>query len=83
MEGSLSGRDVRIEGITTIGRATVNVLAMNDVSRVDLRKELLVPGRRPIGGSDAGIAPSRCHRTTFWHKLCIDPLARGRFIELR
>ena len=33
-------RGVRIEGITPIGRATVHVLAMNDLRRLELRSEL-------------------------------------------
>ena len=33
---------VRIAGITTTGRATVQVLAMNDARRLDLRLELLL-----------------------------------------
>ncbi len=33
---------VRIEGITAVGRATVQVLAMNDARRLELRAELLV-----------------------------------------
>lgn len=33
-------RGVRIMGITPVGRATVHVLAMNDVRRLELRSEL-------------------------------------------
>jgi hypothetical protein len=40
-------RGVRIEGITSIGRATVQVLAMNDARRLDLRKELVGRGDFP------------------------------------
>jgi hypothetical protein len=36
--------DVRIEGITATGRATVQVLAMNDARRLDIRRELLQRG---------------------------------------
>jgi hypothetical protein len=32
---------VRIQGITSAGRATVKVLAMNDPRRLELRSELL------------------------------------------
>ena len=39
--------DVRIEGTTPIGRATVNVLAMNDARRLDLRQELILRGEFP------------------------------------
>jgi hypothetical protein len=39
-------RNVRIEGATPAGRATVQVLAMNDVRRVELRAELLSRGER-------------------------------------
>jgi hypothetical protein len=35
----------RIEGVTPCGRATVRVLAMNDVRRLELRSELSVGGR--------------------------------------
>jgi hypothetical protein len=35
---------IRIEGITATGRATVQVLAMNDARRLDLRLELLARG---------------------------------------
>lgn len=34
-------QDTRIEGLTPIGRATVQVLAMNDARRLELRSELL------------------------------------------
>lgn len=34
-------RGIRIEGITALGRATVQVLAMNDARRLELRAELL------------------------------------------
>jgi hypothetical protein len=34
-------RGVRIMGITPTGRATVQVLAMNDARRLELRSELL------------------------------------------
>jgi hypothetical protein len=34
-------RGVRIMGITPTGRATVHLLAMNDVRRLELRSELL------------------------------------------
>ena len=37
-------RGVRIEGITPVGRATVDVLAMNDARRLELRSELLAHG---------------------------------------
>ncbi|MBK5290552.1 MAG: HNH endonuclease [Acidobacteriia bacterium] len=40
-------REVRIEGTTPIGRATVNALAMNDARRLDLRQELLLRGDLP------------------------------------
>jgi hypothetical protein len=40
-------RGVRIEGITATGRATVQVLAMNDTRRLDLRLELLMQGDFP------------------------------------
>ena len=39
--------EMRIEGTTPIGRATVNVLAMNDARRLDLRRELLLRGEFP------------------------------------
>jgi len=39
-------RDVRIEGSTPTGRATVQVLAMNDARRLELRVELLLRGER-------------------------------------
>ena len=35
-------RGTRIEGITAVGRATVQVLAMNDARRLSLRLEFLV-----------------------------------------
>jgi hypothetical protein len=35
---------VRIEGLSGIGRATVQVLAMNDARRLELRTELLASG---------------------------------------
>jgi hypothetical protein len=35
---------VRIEGRTAIGRATVHVLGINDVRRLELRSELLLRG---------------------------------------
>jgi hypothetical protein len=38
---------VRVEGITAAGRATVQVLAMNDARRLDLRLEFLVRGDFP------------------------------------
>jgi hypothetical protein len=38
-------RGPRIEGITPCGRATVRVLAMNDVRRLELRSELSVEDR--------------------------------------
>jgi hypothetical protein len=38
---------VRIVGITATGRATVQVLAMNDARRLDLRLEFLVRGDFP------------------------------------
>lgn len=41
----LSG--VQIEGTTASGRATVQVLAMNDSRRLDLRLELLARGDFP------------------------------------
>ena len=34
-------RDVKVEGHTPVGRATVQVLAMNDARRLELRSELL------------------------------------------
>ena len=37
----------RIEGATATGRATVQVLAMNDARRLDLRQELLMRGEFP------------------------------------
>jgi len=37
-------RSARIEGITSTGRATVQVLAMNDARRLELRQELLKGG---------------------------------------
>jgi hypothetical protein len=40
-------RIVRIEGTTSIARATVQVLAMNDARRLDLRQELLGRGEFP------------------------------------
>jgi hypothetical protein len=40
-------RAVQIEGITSVGRATVQVLAMNDARRLDLRQELLGRGEFP------------------------------------
>jgi hypothetical protein len=39
-------RNVRIEGVTPTGRATVQVLAMNDARRVELRTKLLSGGER-------------------------------------
>jgi hypothetical protein len=33
-------RSIRIEGITPVGRATVQVLAMNDARRLELRSQL-------------------------------------------
>ncbi|HYL78343.1 MAG TPA: HNH endonuclease [Bryobacteraceae bacterium] len=38
---------VRIEGITATGRTTVQVLAINDARRLELRTELLVQGNFP------------------------------------
>ncbi|HXP86264.1 MAG TPA: hypothetical protein VN841_16175 [Bryobacteraceae bacterium] len=38
---------LRIEGTTPFGRATVQVLGMNDARRLDLRKELLGRGDFP------------------------------------
>jgi len=38
-------RDLRIEGTTPTGRATVHVLAMNDNRRLDLRQDVVT--RRP------------------------------------
>ena len=35
---------MRIEGITAVGRATVQVLAMNEIRRLELRAELLARG---------------------------------------
>jgi len=35
---------VRLEGLTTTGRATVDVLAMNDARRLELRSELASGG---------------------------------------
>jgi hypothetical protein len=40
-------RGVYIEGITDIGRATVQVLAMNDARRLELRRELRKRGGSP------------------------------------
>ena len=37
-------RGARIEGNTPVGRATVNLLAMNDARRLDLRSDLLALG---------------------------------------
>ncbi|SRR5229473_3828922 len=37
-------QDVRIEGLTATGRATVEVLGMNDGRRLELRVELLARG---------------------------------------
>jgi hypothetical protein len=37
-------REIRIEGVTGIGRATVQVLAMNDARRLELRMELKLSG---------------------------------------
>ncbi len=37
-------RGVYMEGITAVGRATVQVLAMNDARRLELRAELLLRG---------------------------------------
>ena len=37
-------RDVRIEGITPVGRATVHVLGMNDLRRLELRYQVLDRG---------------------------------------
>jgi hypothetical protein len=39
-------RGVHIEGLTSIGRATVDVLAMNDARRLELRSELLAHGHQ-------------------------------------
>ncbi len=36
-----SVRGVQIEGVTAIGRATVQVLAINDPRRLELRQEIL------------------------------------------
>ena len=36
--------EARIEGITACGRATVEVLAMNDARRMELRTAILAPG---------------------------------------
>jgi hypothetical protein len=38
---------VRIEGLTSTGRATIQVLAMNDARRLDLRAELAARGKLP------------------------------------
>jgi hypothetical protein len=38
-------RDVKVEGHTPVGRATVQVLAMNDARRLELRSELLANRR--------------------------------------
>ncbi len=38
---------VHIEGITTVGRATVHVLAMNHARRLELRAELMIRGDLP------------------------------------
>ncbi len=38
--------DAHIEGTTAVGRATVQVLAMNDIRRVELRSELLKKGTK-------------------------------------
>ena len=40
-------RGVHIEGITPIGRGTVQVLAMNDARRLELRAELGAHGQLP------------------------------------
>jgi hypothetical protein len=37
-------RGVRIEGISPVGRATVQLLGMNDARRLELRSELLAHG---------------------------------------
>jgi len=37
-----------IEGITPTGRATVQVMAMNDARRVELRQALLTQGKSPM-----------------------------------
>jgi HNH endonuclease len=39
--------DVRVGGLTAVGRATAHVLGMNDARRLDLRRELLVRGEFP------------------------------------
>jgi hypothetical protein len=39
--------NVQVEGITATGRATVQVLALNDARRLDLRMELLIRGDFP------------------------------------
>jgi 5-methylcytosine-specific restriction endonuclease McrA len=38
-------RTVHVEGITPVGRATVNLLAINDPRRLELRGEILMRGR--------------------------------------
>ena len=38
---------VHIEGVTPVGRATVQVLAMNDARRLELRMELVMLGGLP------------------------------------
>jgi hypothetical protein len=37
-------RDAHIEGLSACGRATIQVLAMNDARRLELRLELLAIG---------------------------------------
>jgi hypothetical protein len=40
-------QSVRIEGISSTGRATIQVLAMNDARRLELRRELQKRGALP------------------------------------
>jgi hypothetical protein len=42
--GHFAFREEYIEGLTPTGRATVEVLSLNDVRRLDLRRELLAIG---------------------------------------
>lgn len=45
-EQHFTHRDIRIEGRTPTGRTTVQLLAMNDARRVELRAELISRGER-------------------------------------
>src|SRR6266852_4647428 len=40
-------RGVHIEGVSSVGRATVQVLGMNDARRLELRAELMMRGELP------------------------------------